>query len=45
MAELAASLSVPLTAAEERRREVAPLLMPHVARFYDGWLDPVASRE
>jgi cytosine/adenosine deaminase-related metal-dependent hydrolase len=45
MAELAASLNVPLTAAEERRREVAPRLMPHVAGFYDGWLDPVSSRE
>jgi hypothetical protein len=39
MAELAASLRAPLTAAERRRREVAPLLLPHVARFYDGWLD------
>jgi 5-methylthioadenosine/S-adenosylhomocysteine deaminase len=33
MAELAASLRAPLTAAEQRRREVAPLLLPHVARF------------
>lgn len=39
MAELAESLRQPLTPAEQRRREVAPLLMPHVARFYDGWLD------
>lgn len=38
MQDLATSLSAPLTPAEERRREVAPLLMPHVARFYDGWL-------
>ena len=39
MEELAASLRAPLTPAEQRRREVAPLLLPHVARFYDGWLD------
>jgi cytosine/adenosine deaminase-related metal-dependent hydrolase len=39
MDELAASLRVPLTPAEQRRREVAPILLPHVARFYDGWLD------
>ncbi len=37
--ELVASLRVPLTAAEQRRREVALALLPHVARFYDGWLD------
>jgi cytosine/adenosine deaminase-related metal-dependent hydrolase len=37
--ELAASLRVPLTSAEQRRRDVAPVLLPHVARFYDGWLD------
>ena len=39
MEALAASLRAPLTAAEQRRREVAPLLMLHIARFYDGWLD------
>lgn len=39
LAELAAALRQPLTAAEQRRREVAPLLMPHVRRFYEGWLD------
>jgi 5-methylthioadenosine/S-adenosylhomocysteine deaminase len=39
MQELAASLGVPLTADEQRRREVAPMLLPHVARYYDGWLD------
>jgi cytosine/adenosine deaminase-related metal-dependent hydrolase len=39
MEELAASLRAPLTPAEQRRREVASLLLPHVARFYDGWLD------
>jgi hypothetical protein len=38
-------LRAPLTAAEQRRREVAPLLLPHVARFYDGWLNGVASGE
>ena len=38
MENLAASLHVPLTLAEQRRREVAPLLLPHVARFYDDWL-------
>ena len=41
MEELAASLRIPLTPAEERRREVAPQLLPHVARFYDGWLNDV----
>ena len=39
MEELAASLQAPLTPAEQRRREVAPQLLPHVARFYGGWLD------
>jgi 5-methylthioadenosine/S-adenosylhomocysteine deaminase len=39
MEELAASLRAPLTPAEQRRREVAPQLFPHVARFYEGWLD------
>src|SRR5688572_4478312 len=39
MENLAASLRTPLTPAEQRRREVAPQLLPHVARFYDGWLD------
>jgi hypothetical protein len=39
MEELAASLRLPLTPAEQRRREVAPQLLQHVARFYDGWLD------
>jgi 5-methylthioadenosine/S-adenosylhomocysteine deaminase len=39
LAEFAASLDVPLTPAEQRRREVAPALLPHVARFYDGWLN------
>lgn len=38
MAELSAALKAPLTPAEQRRREVAPQLLPHVARFYDGWL-------
>ena len=38
MAELSAALKAPLTAAEQRRRAVAPQLLPHVARFYDGWL-------
>jgi cytosine/adenosine deaminase-related metal-dependent hydrolase len=37
--ELAASLRVSLTPAERRRREVSRELIPHVAHFYDGWLD------
>jgi len=45
MEELAASLRAPFTPAEQRRREVAPLLLPHVARYYDGWLDGVARDE
>lgn len=39
LAELAASLSVPRTPAEERRRELAKRVFPHVKQFYDGWLD------
>jgi cytosine/adenosine deaminase-related metal-dependent hydrolase len=39
MGALADSLRAPLTAAEQRRREIAPQLFPHVARFYERWLD------
>jgi len=39
MEELAASLRVPLQPHEERRRQLARAIGPHVKRFYDGWLD------
>lgn len=37
--ELAASLRVPLTSAEQRRRQLAKDVFPYVKQFYDGWLD------
>ena len=36
--ELAASLQKPLRPEEERRRRLAREILPHVRRFYDGWL-------
>ena len=36
--ELAASLRVPLDPDERRRRELAGRILPHVERFYDGYL-------
>jgi hypothetical protein len=39
LAELAASLSVPRTPEEARRRELSQQIFPHVKQFYDGWLD------
>jgi 5-methylthioadenosine/S-adenosylhomocysteine deaminase len=39
LAELAASLKVPRTPAEKRRRELSQRVFPHVKNFYDGWLD------
>ena len=38
--ELAASLASPPDADEIRRRELARAVLPHVKRFYEGWLDP-----
>jgi cytosine/adenosine deaminase-related metal-dependent hydrolase len=38
--ELAAALRQPLTADEEHRRRLSRALVPHVRRFYEGWLDP-----
>jgi len=37
--ELANSLKVPLTPAEERRCVLAQAVFPYVKQFYDGWLD------
>jgi cytosine/adenosine deaminase-related metal-dependent hydrolase len=37
--ELAALMARPLSAAEARNRALGRDLMPHVRRFYDGWLD------
>jgi len=37
--ELAASLRKPLTEEEERRRALSQAVLPHVKRFYDGYLD------
>ncbi len=38
--ELAAALRKPLTPEEDHRRRLSRALMPHVRRFYQGWLDP-----
>jgi 5-methylthioadenosine/S-adenosylhomocysteine deaminase len=38
--ELAAMLRQPLTTEDARRRTLSRNLMPHVRRFYAGWLDP-----
>jgi 5-methylthioadenosine/S-adenosylhomocysteine deaminase len=37
--ELARSLQVPLAEAEQRRRALAKEVLPHLRRFYDGYLD------
>ncbi len=37
--ELAASLRIPLTLEEQRRRELSSEVFPYVKKFYDGWLD------
>jgi cytosine/adenosine deaminase-related metal-dependent hydrolase len=39
LAELAASLRLPLTPEEERRQDLARAVFPHVHRFYEGWVD------
>jgi 5-methylthioadenosine/S-adenosylhomocysteine deaminase len=39
LAELASQLARPLTPAEQQRRVFARDMMPHVRRFYDGYLD------
>jgi cytosine/adenosine deaminase-related metal-dependent hydrolase len=39
LAEIAARMALPLTPAEEERRVLARDVFPHVARFYEGWLD------
>jgi len=39
LAELAESLSRPLTAEEEARRKLGTAVFPHVKRFYEGYLD------
>ncbi len=41
--EIAQRLSLPLSAAEEDRRQLARSVMPHVRRFYDGYLDGVGD--
>jgi cytosine/adenosine deaminase-related metal-dependent hydrolase len=42
LAELAASLQVPLTPDEESRRRLAQQVFPLVKQFYAGWLDESA---
>ncbi len=42
LAELAASLRVPLSPDDERRQQLARDIFPHVQHFYDGWLDESA---
>ncbi len=39
LAELAASLGAPLRPDEERRRDLAEAVLPHVRRFYEGYLE------
>lgn len=39
LAEIVDMLAKPLTAEEEARRVLAAAVMPHVRRFYDGYLD------
>ena len=39
LADLAARLAQPLTAAEQERRVLSRDLMPHVRQFYAGYLD------
>jgi len=41
LAELSAALRAPLRPEEERRRRLSDAIVPHVRRFYDGWLDAV----
>jgi 5-methylthioadenosine/S-adenosylhomocysteine deaminase len=42
LAELAAALQVPLQPSEQGRRELSPAVLPHVKRFFEGWLDETA---
>jgi cytosine/adenosine deaminase-related metal-dependent hydrolase len=42
LAELAASLRVPLSPEEERRQQLGRDIFPYVRHFYDGWLDASA---
>jgi 5-methylthioadenosine/S-adenosylhomocysteine deaminase len=39
---LADALRAPLHASEASRRELSPAVLPHVRRFYEGWLDESA---
>jgi 5-methylthioadenosine/S-adenosylhomocysteine deaminase len=39
---LADALRTPLHASEASRRELSPAVLPHVRRFYEGWLDESA---
>ena len=39
LSEIAGRLALPLTVAEQERRILAKDVMPHVRRFYDGYLD------
>jgi 5-methylthioadenosine/S-adenosylhomocysteine deaminase len=43
LGELAARLAAPMTRAEENQRMLATSLMPHVRRFYDGYLADLAA--
>jgi cytosine/adenosine deaminase-related metal-dependent hydrolase len=45
LAEIAEQLSRPLSAAEEERRSLAREIMPHVHRFYDGYLAGLADEK
>lgn len=43
LSEIAARLARPLTSAEAERVELAKQLMPHVRRFYDGYLSEASG--
>jgi cytosine/adenosine deaminase-related metal-dependent hydrolase len=40
--EIAVTLGRPRSPEEEHRRRLSRALMPHVRRFYEGWLDPAS---
>lgn len=43
LAEIAAKLAMPLSSAEEERRLLARSVMPHVRRFYEGYIDDLSG--
>jgi hypothetical protein len=43
LAEIAAQLARPLTPAEQERQALGDAVLPHVRRFYDGYLDDLPA--